>query len=126
MPARRRTGRPRVSRRRRRANGVPLRREGRCGCWGVPAVRVRGGGGDADARRHEGHDEIKLAAAQALIELQPALAADGLDAVVEQETLLEADEGVVCQFIHFEAFAIGEGMIRGHDDHERFVPDLKP
>lgn len=25
--------------------------------------------GDADARRHEGHDEIKLAAAQALIEL---------------------------------------------------------
>lgn len=41
--------------------------------------------GDADARRHEGHDEIKLAAAQALIELQPTLAADGLDAVVEQE-----------------------------------------
>ena len=27
--------------------------------------------GDADARRHEGHDEIKLAAAQALVELQP-------------------------------------------------------
>lgn len=51
--------------------------------------------GDADARRHKGHDEIKLAAAQALIELQPALAADGLDAVVEQEALLEADEGVV-------------------------------
>lgn len=82
--------------------------------------------GDADARRHKGHDEIKLAAAQALIELQPTLAADGLDAVVEQEALLEADEGVVCQFIHFEAFAIGEGMIRGHDDHERFVPNLEP
>ena len=82
--------------------------------------------GDADARRHEGHDEIKLAAAQALVELQPALAADGLDAVVEQEALLEADEGVVGQLIHFEAFAIREGMIRGHDDHERFVPDLEP